>query len=177
MPCSESIRVPDNGRARGLPASAWMLLWSTGALSLALLVYLVDRQAQGAMLVPGSAALAIPPLFGAASAWLPSLIHPFAFSLLSAAALPARRTPAYGAPAAWWAINLSFELGQLPQLSAPIARWLDAGFGALPATQALQRFFLNGQFDPADVLALTAGALLAAGLLRWLHQREQRHEA
>jgi hypothetical protein len=78
--------------------------------------------------------------------------------------------------AAWWAVNLAFEFGQLPQFSAPITKALQFSFGSHEPAQALSRSLLNGSFDPADVLALSTVALAAAGLLRWLHRRESGHE-
>lgn len=156
-----------------------MLLTAAAALGLGLLVYLGDRPAGSAMLLPDAATLGHGPLFGAAGAWLPSFIHPFAFGLLSAAASRQRATPAYGAVAAWWVVDLAFELGQLPQLSAPLSQALLALQSAslpLPPAQALSRYLVNGRFDTADVLALSAGALAAAGVLRLLHRRETRHE-
>ena len=153
-----------------------MLLTAAAALGLGLLFYLSDRPAGSAMLLPHAATLGHGPLFGAVGAWLPSFLHPFAFGLLSAAASRRRATPAYGAVAAWWAVDLSFELGQLPQLSAPLSQALQSGFGPLAPAQALSRYLVNGRFDAADVLALSAGALAAAGVLRLLHRRESRHE-
>src|SRR5690349_18279042 len=89
-------------------APVLMLLFAGLALGLGLLVYLADREATGAMLLPRAAALGTGPLFAAAGAWLPSFIHPFAFGLLSAAALPRRNRPAYGAVVGWWAVDLAF---------------------------------------------------------------------
>ena len=159
-----------------LTAPVLMLLLAGLALVLGLLVYLADRRASGAMLLPRAAALGTGPLFAAAGAWLPSFIHPFAVSLLSAAALPRRDGPAYGAVVAWWAVDLTFELGQLPQFSTPIAQALQASLGSHEPAQALSRFLLYGRFDPADVMALTAGAMAAAGVLRQLYRWENRYE-
>ena len=153
-----------------------MLLMAGVALGLGLLVYLTDRPAGSAMLLAHAVPLGHGPLFGAVGSWLPSFIHPFAFGLLSAAAARRLATPAYGAVAAWWAVDLAFELGQLPQLSAPLSQALQSGFGPLEPVQAISRYLVNGRFDAADVMALSAGALAAACLLRLLHRRESSHE-
>jgi len=159
---------------------ALLLLVSGSALCLGLLVYLADRRAADTLLLPGFAALGTGPLFGIIAQWLPSFIHPFAFSLLSAAVM--RRRVASGlAPfsicALWWAVNLAFEVGQHPRFSAPIADALQFGLGLNALTVALSRYFLHGHFDWGDVAAVSAGALAAAAVLWLLDASEDRHDA
>ena len=84
------------------------------ALAAGTLVYLTDRDPSRAALIPAIPALAGLGLFGGPGAWLPSFVHPFAFSLFTAAIQPARRSPAYWACALWWAINVAFEIAQAP---------------------------------------------------------------
>ena len=89
-------------RMRGHPGAARMAkllarptsLAALGGLLLALgiLVYLADRQPGHALLLPAWPRLADGAWFGSAGAWLPSFVHPLAFSLLTVAALgPSRR--------------------------------------------------------------------------------------
>jgi hypothetical protein len=102
------------------------------ALCLGLLVYVAERSTTHTMLLPRFAAQGGGPHFAAITQWLPSFIHPFAFSLLSAAALRHRVTggqPPYTVCALWWAVNLAFELGQHPRFSTPLADALQAGWG------------------------------------------------
>ena len=84
--------------------------------ALGLLVYLMDRDASKAALIPSVAWLAGSNVFGALGGWLPSFAHTFAFSLFTAAVLPECGVPRYGACVAWFAVNVAFELGQHPQL-------------------------------------------------------------
>ena len=140
-------------------------------LLLGFLVYLGDRPPGQAQLLPAWPQPAGGPWFGRAGGWLPSFIHPFAFSLLTAAALAPSPLPRFGACAAWGALNAAFELGQLPQAAA----WLDATLqesSLAPAMRdALADYFRRGRFDVADLLAIAFGSLAAAAVLELLHPR------
>jgi hypothetical protein len=144
-------------------------------LALGVLVYMTDRDPARAQWWPRMASLATGPIFGAAGQWLPSFVHPFAFSLFTAAALPRAAAPAYAACAAWWAVNVAFEAGQQAQVSAWLADTLPRVLGDNRLAQALSSYFVLGTFDAGDVAAAAAGALAAAGVLHIVHQREHRH--
>jgi hypothetical protein len=136
------------------------------ALSAGLLVYLSDRPAGSAWLVPALPALRGMDLFGSAGAWLPSFVHPFGFGLLTAAVLPARATWRYGACLGWFAVNAAFELGQLPQLAPRLADAIHAVLGPSPIGERLAWYFTRGSFGIDDLAAAAAGALCAAVALR-----------
>lgn len=135
--------------------AAWFV--GAGVLAVGALVYLVDRAAGSASLLPAGAWPGTARQFGAIGAWLPSF-HPFAFSLVFAALAPTRTAQASRACAAWWAVNIAFEFGQLPYAAAAIAAALDTAFGQRWPARALANYFLRGTFDRADLLAATAGA-------------------
>jgi hypothetical protein len=139
------------------------------ALAIGVLVYLADRDPARAMLIPAWPRLTGNALFGAVGHWLPSFVHPFAFSLLTAMALGPAARPRYGICAAWCAVNVAFEFGQLPQVSAWLAAALHASFLPEPTTRPLAAYFLHGTFDPADLAAVLLGSLAAAAVLRLLH--------
>ena len=150
---------------------AWrrpVLLAATSSLALAigLLVYLTDRNASHALLVPGAGALAGHHVFGAFGQWLPSFVHPLAFSLFTVAVLPPSSASRDGVCLAWGAVNVAFEIGQHPQLSARLAELLQDSLGHMPAMQALARYFVHGTFDPGDIIAALLGSLVAAAVLR-----------
>jgi hypothetical protein len=146
---------------------AWPAVLGCAALLLGVLVYLTDRDTSRTLLIPGVPALAASHWFGTVGQWLPSAIHPFAFSLLSAAALPAPRSRAYGACLVWCVVNVVFEMGQHPLISAPLAQALDAAFGRGPIGGALARYFVRGTFDVGDIVAAVAGALAAAAVVHF----------
>mgnify|MGYP001810568840 CR=1 FL=1 len=156
-----------------------------------MLVYLTARPAGHAALFPAavvagaapllgtSLAAAVGSVFGQAAAqlggWLPSFVHPFAFSLFSAAARPANAAPAYSACAAWWAVNVAFEIAQLPVVAGAVTRVLDAALGRNGLTRPLTSYLLRGTFDVGDLVAATAGTLAAAGLLALVNRLGTRH--
>lgn len=157
--------------------SAVVLLPAIGclALVLGLLVYLTDRDAGHAVLIPTFGALAGRNLFGGLGQWLSSFVHPFAFSLFTAASLPSRSAWRYGACAAWCAMNVAFEVGQHPHVSARLAEVLQASLGQSSLTRTLTNYFLRGSFDVGDIVAAVVGSMVAAGVL-CLVQRESEND-
>ncbi len=143
------------------------------ALALGGLVYATDRDPSRALMFPALAALHTGPLFGAAGSWLPSLVHPFAFSLFTAAALPASARPAYGVCGAWWAVNVGFEIAQNERFSVAIADALHRQLGHAALADALANYLLRGSFDRADIVAASAGSLAAAAVLTLLHRQSR----
>lgn len=162
-----------------MPARPTRLLVAFATLMLAVgaLVYMTDRDASRSMLLPQSAALAGGPLFGTLGQWLPSFVHPLAFALLTAVALPPRATPRYGACVAWCAVNVVFEAGQHPMVRTGLAAALQDHLGANPPVRHLAAYFARGTFDLGDIAAAVAGALVAAGVLHLLHRRRDARHA
>ena len=146
-------------------------------LAVGVLLYLTDRTASSSMLLPNIGAHAKLHAFGTLGQWLPSFVHAFAFSLLSAAALYPRASPAYAVCVAWGSLNVLFEIGQHPLVSARLADALRDCEGWLPFAQALSNYFVRGTFDPGDLVAAALGAMAAAAVLFLSHHRsEMRHE-
>lgn len=111
-----------------------------------------------------------PAPLGALALWLPSLVHTWAFCLLTAAALQAHGRTAWGVCAAWWLLECGFEaLQHAPWKDAASATFERWGAWA-PVTQTLfeplAHYVRAGRFDMLDLLAISAGALLAAGWLQ-----------
>jgi hypothetical protein len=154
-------------------------LLAIACLSLAtgVLVYLTDRAASHALLLPAVAAVSGQHLFGAVGLWLPSFVHPLAFSLFSAALLPARPRWEYGACAFWFALNEAFEIGQHPQIRGPLVQVLQHGLGHGPVERAVENYFARGTFDGADLAAAALGAAVAAAILHRLRIHRENHHA
>lgn len=122
------------------------------ALATGLIVYVADRASTPPALIAPFVLGSVGPLFGSIGQWLPSFVHPFGFSLLTAATRPRDAAPAYDACLAWWAVNVIFETGQHPQFH-----------------------LLRGTFDVGDLLAATLGALAAAAVIRLVRRQEEHH--
>jgi hypothetical protein len=165
---ARAVRVPEPAHG----AAARLIALGCLALGVGVLVYLTDRDPSRAVLVPAVAALSQSHLFGGAGLWLPSLVHPFAFSLFTAAVLSPRRSPAYWACAMWWAINVAFEVAQAPNVSAGVADVLPHLLGQTWLTDTIANYLLRGTCAVADIVAATAGATAAAAVLRFIHFRE-----
>ena len=158
------VKPRDAGRARRV----LLVLAGFAALGVGILVYAADRDIARSMLIPAGAALSVGPLAGAFGQWLPSFVHPFAFSLFAAAARHPSAPPAYGACATWWLVNVAFETGQHPVVSASLAAWLARAPDSGRFSRALSDYFARGTFDPVDLVAATLGALAAAAVLHAL---------
>lgn len=132
------------------------------ALIIGVLVYLVDRQADVYFLSGTSASInSLPQLFGDIGRNLPSFVHCYAFILMTVVCLTLRRSHVYIACAGWLAIEILFELGQHPQLKLHLASLIPEWFDRIPVLESSTGFFLNGYFDPLDILAATLGAVAA----------------
>jgi len=147
-------------------------LAATGCLGLAvgMLVYLTDRGVWHAVLMPTFGAFGGSNMFGVFGRWLPSFVHTFSFALFTAAALPAHSAPRYGACVAWCVVNIAFEIGQHPLVSAPLAEAVQGSLGRTPLTRPLVNYFLLGTFDVGDIAAAILGALAAGAVLRVTHR-------
>ena len=174
--CSPSKHRAGRHRSRAtlsnvnaLGRSAALVVLGSIVFAIGLLVYLTDRDPSKAALIPTVAWLSGSNVFGLVGGWLPSFAHTFAFSLFTAAALPERAAPRYGACIAWFAINLAFEIGQLPVVSARLAEALHGVLSALPFSRLLANYFVQGTFDFGDIVAALLSALAAGVVLRLTH--------
>ena len=143
----------------------------SAALAIGVLVYLADRTGSRAVLVPEVAMLAGHPLFGVIGQWLPSFVHPLAFSLFMAAALKPGVAARVGACAFWSAANVAFEFGQHPALHAFWAGAMQGGGRDGAVTRSVLNYFLLGTFDPFDVLAALLAAPAAVAILHLVDHR------
>lgn len=128
-------------------AQASLIACGVVALALGVFVYLADRPAGSAALLPWAGIHSASALLGAIGGWLPSFTHVFAFE---AAQVPAWQTPVVDT----------------------VRRWL--GDGAL--TSLFTRYVERGTFDPGDLVAVTAGALAAAAMLALVWCPGDRHD-
>jgi hypothetical protein len=135
------------------------------ALAIGVLVYLADRVAGHAAWVPHLAAFDGRHLFGILGLWLPSLVHPLAFSLFTVAILQPGALARWGACAFWGLVNVGFEVAQLPAFKPYLTEPLQGRAGDWAVTRALLNYCIHGTFDPFDVCAALLGALAAGVIL------------
>ena len=162
-----------NPGSRQSAALAALVLWALVLLALGALVYGLDRPAGSAWALPsgwqlGSGAA----WFGAVGGWLPSFVHAFGFSVLTAWVLTDRELPpsrwgVWVACGGWALVETLFELGQHRALSPWLAGTLGQAFDHSAWAQQLGRYFTRGVFDPADLVAAWTGCALAAMALLW----------
>jgi hypothetical protein len=152
------------------------LLLGVAALALGTLVYLIDRP-PGETALPDSVNVygILPALFGAIGESLPAFTHVFAFSLLTAACLGNGRYVAVGACATWLLVDTAFELGQHPSLAPYVAVAVPEWFQQIPILGRTAGYFLNGTFDPWDLVAIFAGTLAAYATLTLITRRSSYH--
>lgn len=158
-------------------ASTIRLLALVGvALLLGAAVYAFDRPPGSAWFLPAAWSLAGPAHpFGVIAGQLPEILHVFAFSLLTAAVLPATRRAAWTSCGAWWLIDSLFELGQHPKLS-PLLATATSGLKGIPLLGNTPAYFANGAFDPLDLLAIALGALAAGLCIQFIHAVQQQQK-
>jgi hypothetical protein len=132
-------------------SSAALLLWALIALFVGALVYALDRDPSQVWLMP--AAWSLPQWRGwlprAITDSLPSLVHVFAFSVLTALVLAKNRRQAAWVVCAWLLLDVAFEVAQIKAVHAFIVShpWL--------------KHWPVGDFDLFDLLALLLGAVAA----------------
>lgn len=157
--------------------TATLMTFAALALALGVLVYHTDRVTIHLPLLRAVAWPAGRHLFGAAGGSLPSFLHPFAFSLATAAAWRPGLSRRRAACAGWCAVNLAFEIGQHPAFKATWAQALRTSAGESAIVRAVLNYLLGGTFDVGDLAAVVLGALAAAAVLRAVDNREERCHA
>jgi len=151
-------------------------LIAIGTLAVGALVYMLDRPAETAYLLPRalSFARAPHPAFALLGGSLPEFIHVYGFILLTAAvsSSPVRLVPIC---AFWWAVDSLFEIGQHPAIAPVIAAALPNWFRGIPVLDHVANYFLRGTFDPADLVAIVLGTVAAFLTIRLIRQSEVSH--
>ena len=141
---------------------------SAAALILAagILVYIFDRPGTSVYFVPDSwtAAEQTPLYFGQVGQYLPTFAHTFAFILITAAILGARRIGAIGVCIGWLVVDSLLEILQQDRIAIEAVKLIPSWFYDWPVLDALGTYLLAGRFDPLDLASIFA-ATVAAYLL------------
>ena len=144
------------------------------ALFLALVFYALGRPDGTVYLLPVQLTQILPTVSaGAALGSIPTFLHVFSFVLLTVAvARPQSATACVAIACSWCMANVLFEMGQHPGIAPLINRALPASFDSVPILENIGPFFLNGTFDPLDILAAALGAVASISFIFWLRNRE-----
>ena len=138
-------------------------LAALSALVLGLWIYLFERPADSVYLFT---VYSYSPdlhfsVFGVVGQWLPSLVHTYAFILLTALAVGSNTRIIVTSAMFWVLIGWLFELGQYPSISVELVEHIPAWFSRIPLLENVGDYFQYGTFDPMDLLATLVGALAA----------------
>lgn len=176
--CLRATRLVEHGQpARekvegGYPLHhARLLLIAFLSLMLGVMVYVTARSPATTAFLPTDFSMTLPwpPFVMAVAGNLPTFFHSLGFSLILVWLSGAGRIIAAGLCTGVFAVEALFEIGQHPLAS----KWLH---NQLPhwLPESISNYFLAGFFDPYDLVAAVAGAILAL-LLVVAFEPERRH--
>lgn len=140
-----------------------ILAIAIGALSVGVLVYVVDRQPEFTYFLPYWLSLEsqIDGLFGNIGYYLPTFIHVYVFILLTVVVAVPSITKLIPVCLAWFTLDTLLEVAQLN----PIAKWIGshtpAWFSDIPFLENTANYFLMGTFDVFDLISIATGTLAA----------------
>ena len=106
---------------------------------------------------------------------VPSFIHVYACILLIASVLNPSRAWLSLICFSWMIVELFFEIGQHPVFAQQLTEWVPLWFDGFPFLEVTKPYFLNGTFDPVDVLFIIIGTAAALLTLRKVQGWEVRH--
>jgi hypothetical protein len=157
---------------------AYQLAAALSALLLGLLVYLFERPAESVYLfsIFSYSSTQHYDLFGIIGQWLPSIVHTYAFTLLTVIAVGNGRRIILTSSIFWVGIGWLFEWGQHPTVSAQLVKHIPEWFSGIPLLENSANYFQYGTFDPVDLLASLAGALAAWVTYQLTQNSECGHE-
>ena len=115
-------------------------------------------------------------MFGVVGHSLPTFAHVFAFCLLTAALLAVGTEAAITVCLGWFLVDVAFELGQHSALAPALSTLIPPWFAHLLILNQTDSYFLDGTFDPLDLLAIALGALAAYVVIQRTARWRMSHE-
>ena len=153
---------------------ATLLLLAALLLVIGVVVYAVDRGGAAYFLIGWTTSHGKVGFFGPLGDHLPTFVHSLAMILIIAAVL---RPWAQLLPAiviGWFAVECLFEIAQISPLDAHVAALLPAWLDELPVLEASADYFLDGTYDPLDILSIGLGAAVAYWIVRTIERGDLR---
>lgn len=156
------------------------LLAASAATVFGALIYLVDRQPNSPITIFRRFTPTELQLFGLFGYSLPSFFHVYIFTSLSFAVFYPWRVMRFPVILFWLFVDSLFEIGQHESVSLIIVSRFPAWFTGQPAYNRTSSYFVNGTFDPMDLLAIALGsiaALLTLFFVRKIQISEVKYES
>ena len=153
---------------------ATLLFLAALLLVVGVLVYAVDRGGAAYFLTGWASSHGKAALFGPIGNHLPTFVHSLAVILVTAAVL---RPWTHLLPAiviGWFTVECLFEVGQISPLDGHVASAMPAWFDKVPVLEAGADYFINGTYDPLDVLSIGLGAAAAYWVARTIERGDSR---
>lgn len=159
-------------------AETYQLAAALSALLLGLMVYLFDRPAESIYFfaVFSYSSTQHYDLLGILGQWLPSILHTYAFTLLTVIAVGNGPRIILISSLFWVGIGWLFEFGQHPTASAQFATYIPEWFSGIPLLENCANYFQYGTFDSLDLLATIIGAFAAWVTYQITRKKECSHE-
>jgi len=136
---------------------------AVGALSVGVLVYVFDRQAEFVYFLPDwlSFHTQAGSVFGSIGDYLPTFIHVYAFILLTVIVAVPAITKLIPVCLAWFTLDTLFEVAQIDAIAEWIASHTPGWFSGIPFLENTADYFLMGTFHAYDLASIAMGTLAA----------------
>jgi len=126
-------------------------------------VYATDRIPETVYLLPDVLSLNSGGslIFGKFGANLPTLIHVYAFTLMSYICLSSHRDAVITTCSFWFIIDSLLELCQQEVIASGIEAIVPDWFDSILVLENVAPYFVKGTFDPADIFSIAVGSISA----------------
>lgn len=155
------------------------IMLGIAGLGLGALIYLVDRPPELVYFISenNSFYTGYMTVFGSLGQHLPTFLHPFSFSLITAGVLVCHSTRCIALVGlVWFAIDLIFELGQTTSVSTALVEYIPAWFDQVVVLENMIDYLNFGTYDLKDVVSIAIGSLIAFVINHHLNQGGCAHE-
>lgn len=143
-------------------------------LVIGVIVYVVDRGGAAYFLMGWASGHSDAEFFGPIGNHLPTFVHSLAMILIMAAVLRPWASLLPAIAIGWFTVECLFEVGQISPLDVHVAAVLPAWFDHVPGLEASADYFINGTYDPLDVLSIGLGAAAAYWIVRTIERGDRR---
>ena len=154
-----------------------MMLFAILALAVGVLVYLLDRPLERIYFIPDGISITDNPyhLFGELGNYLPTLLHTYAFILLTSVVLGQGLLKTLFVCTFWLFTEMFFEVAQSENITSQILPYVPEWFNGIPFLENTAAYFQFSTFDELDVFSIALGTVLAYLTILLSNDREVTH--